>query len=536
MAEGTVPSTETQTGVRTATQTNGLMVRTIGLGGVFLFGLHCVNLAYAGVLPLSTVAGAWPGSNLPVILTLAVVLCMFHAYTYAVIGSAAPRSGADYVVATRTLSAPLGFATSWTMVILSAWAAGTLIAGIPRTTMPMLLRSLGIIFDSKQLVSLAQTASSTYGIILFGTMLTVMIYISMLLSTKTLVRFLQIGLVVGVLAWVIIYAQLLFPLESFEPAWDRFMGAGSYGAQVGLAEDAGMFYSRDMGATTLAGLLLGFWIFYGAFVPTLFAGEVKEPEKNLLRGSWLALGGSWAIFMLGVLLAQRLIPADWLAAQSYLYQHGSQTAMPWIIFYAAVLRPSGPLLVIVSGAWMLMLFNLAQTYFFYCSRVVLAWAEDGLMPPIVGYIHPRRRFPLVAMFLIAVVAQLGVTQAAQQGNLAIQLDFVLFVAVCQLLPVLAITLFPFVRRQQFESSKPFVRARVLGFPVISLVGVVTLAYLLWLIVGSFLYAADLTVLWLSVIALAAVLVLGVVWYFMRMARLRRLGVDGRETFTRFPQD
>jgi len=65
-------------------------------------------------------------------LTVAMILCLFHAYTYSVIGATMPRSAADYTMASRTLSAPLAFAASWTLVIFSAMVAGSLIAWIPR--------------------------------------------------------------------------------------------------------------------------------------------------------------------------------------------------------------------------------------------------------------------------------------------------------------------------------------------------------------------------------------------------------------------
>ena len=106
-----------------ARKSSGL-VRTIGIFGAMVFGVHCISLSSSGLIPFSWVAGVWPGSSIIGVLSVAMFFCLFHAYTYSVIGAAMPRSAADYTMASRTLSAPLAFAASWTLVIFSAMVAG----------------------------------------------------------------------------------------------------------------------------------------------------------------------------------------------------------------------------------------------------------------------------------------------------------------------------------------------------------------------------------------------------------------------------
>jgi hypothetical protein len=82
-------------------------------------------------------------------------------------------------------------------------------------------------------------------------------------------------------------------------------------------------------------------------------------------------------------------PLERIAAESYLSIVGVTSAnpMPWITFYAAILKPNIILLWIVAIAWFYTLINLAQTYFFYCSRIIFAWSFDRLIPEKVSYIH-----------------------------------------------------------------------------------------------------------------------------------------------------
>src|SRR5512147_238961 len=150
-----------------ARKSSGL-VRTIGIFGAMVFGVHCISLSSSGLIPFSWVAGVWPGSSIIGVLTVAMFFCLFHAYTYSVIGAAMPRSAADYTLASRTLSAPLAFAASWTLVIFSAMVAGSLIAWIPKTAIPTLFRTMGIVFSNAGMLAFADWSVTKTGIIVVG--------------------------------------------------------------------------------------------------------------------------------------------------------------------------------------------------------------------------------------------------------------------------------------------------------------------------------------------------------------------------------
>ncbi len=521
-----------------ARKSSGL-VRTIGVFGAMVFGVHCISLSSSGLIPFSWVAGVWPGSSIIGVLTVAMLFCLFHAYTYSVIGAAMPRSAADYTLASRTLSAPLAFAASWTLVIFSAMVAGSLIAWIPKTALPVLFRTMGIVFNNPGFIGFADWSVTKTGIILIGTVCAIITFITMILPTRTILRFLEVGFFLGLLAWVIIYFQLgTAPADAFPAAWDKFMGAGSFAGRIELAKANGMVIDPNVAKMTLAGLIMGFWIFYGYYIPTFFAGEVKQAELTLLAGSWASLISTWAIFVVAALLLQRLVPLEWIAAESYLSNAGisDATPMPWITFYAAILRPSFILLWIVAIAWVFTLINLAQTYFFYCSRIIFAWSFDRLIPESVCFIHPTLRSPIVAILIITGIAEVGVIDAATGGVMGAQLNFVFFAVCTQLVPVLAITLFPFTKPDLFENSSAMVRRKVGGFPVITIIGGITMLYLLWMIIASFMFPAVGGRIGTGTLGtLAGFIISGlVVFYAARAYRLRKEGIDINWTFQSVP--
>jgi APA family basic amino acid/polyamine antiporter len=522
-----------------ARKSSGL-VRTIGVFGAMVFGVHCISLSSSGLIPFSWVAGVWPGSSIIGVLTVAMIFCLFHAYTYSVIGATMPRSAADYTLASRVLSAPLAFAASWTLVIFSAMVAGSLIAWIPKVAVPTFMQFMGIIFENEGFKQFAAYSSSPSGIILIGSICTVITFVLMILPTRTIVRILEVGFFLGLAAWAILYFQLgSASVDAFPAAWDKFMGEGSYAARIDQAKALGMVTNPNVGLMTLAGLIMGFWIFYGYYIPTFFAGEVKQAESTLLAGSWSSLIVTWAIFVVGALLLQRLVPGEWIAAESYLSMQGDAfdgMAMPYITFYAAILKPSFILVLIVLIAWVYTLINLAQTYFFYCSRIVFAWSFDRLIPEAICYIHPKLRSPIWAILIIAIIAEIGVIDAGLGGVMGAQLNFVFFAVCTQLVPVLSITLFPFLKPDLFANSSAFVRRKIGNVPVITIVGGITLAYLLWMIIASFAFPAVGGRIGAGTLGtLAGFIVSGfVVFYAARAYRMNKEGIDIMWTFQSVP--
>jgi basic amino acid/polyamine antiporter, APA family len=540
MAEMVTPAA---TGKKLYARKSSGLVRTIGVFGAMVFGIHCISLSSSGMITFSWVAGVWPGSSIIGVLTVAMIFCLFHAYTYAVIGATMPRSAADYTLASRTLSAPLAFAASWTLVIFSAMVAGSLIAWIPKTALPVLFHTMGIVMGNQSFTDFSIWSSTPIGIVIIGTVCTVITFFLMIMPTRTILRILEVGFFLGILAWVVLYFQLgTAAKDAFPAAWDKFMGAGSYAAQIDLAKANGMVVNPNVGIMTLAGLIMGFWIFYGYYIPTFFAGEVKQAEKTLLVGSWASLIVTWAIFVVAAITLQRLVPLEWIAAESYLSNAGVANAnpMPWITFYAAILKPNIILLWIVAIAWVFTLINLAQTYFFYCSRIIFAWSFDRLVPEKVCYIHPTLNSPIIAILIIAVLAEVGVLDASgwlwAGSVMGAQLNFVFFASWTMLVPVLAITLFPFLKPDLFENASAFVRRKVGNVPVITIVGSITLCFLVWLIVASFVFpAVGGMISYVTLAILAGFIVSGLaVFYGARAYRLNKEGIDINWTFQSLP--
>ncbi|MFT3911928.1 MAG: APC family permease [Ferruginibacter sp.] len=519
------------------------LTKSIGLIGAIVFGIHCISLSSSGFIPFSFVSSVWPGANIVWLLVIAMVTSIIHGTTFAGIGIAMPRSGADYVLASRVLNPTIAFIASWTLVIFSGVVVGGLIAFIPKSAFPALFQPMSIIFKNSSYSNIADYASSANGTFIIGSICIVITFISVCLPNKTIQRLLTIGLTLGLIAWVGILMVLYFTHDpnSFKEGWNNFMGNsssyGTYDKRIELAHAAGMKISGDWQTMTFAGLIMGFWIFYGYYIPTFFAGEIKDNKRSntLIVGSLSSILITGFIFILAIVLLQKFVSPEWIASEGFIFNNGTDvektagqpiTGYPWITFYAAILYPKFWFVLGIALCWIFTLINLAQTYFYYGSRIIFSWAFDRVMPEKLTTIYRKTGSPIYCMMVIAILAFIGLWDASyNQGVLGTQLSFAFFAVVTQLVSVIAIIIFPFKMKEQFRLCPHWMQRKILGIPFISLIGSVTLCYLLWMIFASFYFpAVGVTKPIQTLITLGIISFIGFIVF--RSARIRLLKNEG----------
>jgi amino acid transporter len=256
----------------------------------------------------------------------------------------------------------------------------------------------------------------------------------------------------------------------------------------------------------------------------------------LIGGSLISLVIAWAIFSGAALLVQRIAPLEWLSSESYLHLVGdSGTTFPWISFYAAIQYPSMILFGLVALGWIAAMINLVQVYLFSFSRVLVAWADDHVMPEIVGYVHPNSKSPVVAILIIAGLMLIGLVNTVQGIDLPTRFGGLFLIICAQLVPVAAVSLYPFLKRDWFASASRIVRLKVGPAPVITIVGLLTLVYLGWLIVYFSLHPnLALAMNAAQYELLGGIILSGLAWYWIRASFLKRAGINLNDNFKKLP--
>jgi basic amino acid/polyamine antiporter, APA family len=522
----------------TCRDAKGLLARTLGFPGVLVFTISAIGLCYLGWFHFSTISGLFPGSNLSGILLVMFGVAALLSIVYSAIGAVAPFYGADYRLASRILSAPFAFASSFTFVVLFSFIAGSLVASIFTSTVPGFIKMLATIIFEKTLLNQAAVVSEPYAVTLSGTSLLLLVFLFLILPSKITHRVLWIAVGLSLLAWIMLISQLISTNPAgFPAAWDRFMGSGSFFQQLTNARQSGMQVDTSLNATLLAGMLCGFVLFSGFITSVNIAAEVKEPQKNLLKGSLAALAGCVVVILVAVFLLRRMVPDEWISAESFLaqVQGNASPAMPWIPFYGAVLMPNPGIAWLVGVFWMFSVLNMAQTFLYSCSRVVLAWVSDRVLPEQIGFIHPGSKSPLISVLFVCILAEFGMLAFSLNKSILSPSNLLFLTAAVLVLPVLSVMLLPFRGKKVFVSAPAWVKSRIGPVPLISILGGISLIYLLGIIAVIFttnrMVAPDLAAL----VAFLVVFSTGLLWYYGRRSTLLAQGENIDQVFEKLPE-
>lgn len=518
---------------------NNALLRGMGTLGVTGVGIACIGLTSSGTLLFSLAPGMWPGINLAAVIAIGLGMGLILAYLYSAIGVAVRCAGSDYVLTSRVLNGPLAFLSSFVFVVFSGLLCGGLLYRFLVNLQPLFNQIAVLIFGMASSAEVIRAANQPLIIAEVGTVLIIVAFVGMFNTPRVFKRILAVCFLAGMAAWGVIFSILSANTpNSFIGAWNRAMGMDNFVQVLVSAEKMGFTSANSAPLLIPAGLFMGLWIFFGFMGTTSLAGEVKEPEKDLWRGSGLALLVSGAVFIIATLLLQQLVAPDWLSAESFLSNNPAYAGKttPYITAYASLLTSNLWLLLVIFWGWVIAFLPLLQTYILFMSRIMLAWAEDGLLPHGMSYVHPRFRSPLVTMMVAAILLQVGLVLTQFRGFVTTPANFSFFAALTMLAPVTAITLFPFLKKNWFEACPPFVRFKVGPLPIITFFGVLGIVYLLFILATAFVALGGMTPVQPgALIACGVLLVIACGVYIGRRMVLRKRKIRLEDVFKTLPR-
>ncbi len=148
----------------------------------------------------------------------------------------------------------------------------------------------------------------------------------------------------------------------------------------------------------LGGAVFAFYAFIGFEDMVKASEEVKDPEKNLPRGILLTLCITGVIYILVSLAAVTVLTPQALKASSAPLMDVVKTGLPVIPIW------------IFTAIALFAVANTALVNFMMGSRVLYGMAHDGLVPAVLGKVHPKFHTPHIAtgfVFVIVMVLTLS---------------------------------------------------------------------------------------------------------------------------------
>jgi len=199
------------------------------------------------------------------------------------------------------------------------------------------------------------------------------------LAAMTWINLIGVDLAARVLGWATLVK--LVPLA-------LFVVVGAIGLAMGHGAAAPVENAPTAGLGRAA--ILAMFALTGMETPLAASGEVRDPARTVPRALLLAMGSIGLAYVAIQLIADALLGAGLTASRAPLAD-ALGTIDP---------RLRVPLL---AGAFFSMLIWLGSD-FLGAPRVLFAFARDGMLPPLLGRVHPRWKTPYVGIlvhFLIA---------------------------------------------------------------------------------------------------------------------------------------
>jgi amino acid transporter len=503
--------TDTLRGVRPPGTDRPPLARDIGLLGLAATGICAMLGAGINVVPFAiqrNVPGIGPWvfpaylfSALPAILA---------ALAYAVLASAMPRAGGSYVFASRGLNPYLGFVASF-----SQWFGLSVAIGVVSYVIVPFLRDIAFALDWTALAATLETGPVRVGLAMAFLWLFVGVNVlGVRLYERTLVPMMVLMFVLGA---VVIVAGFSFDHADFAAALLEREGRA-----IPVAPAAPF---RTGTFLTAAAVLFASFIGFDAIAQA--GGEARNPTRALPLAIAIAVGTVGTFYLLFTAAVYNAVPWQFIAAESAV----RDVTAPGLL---GQLLPVGWTVAIVAGA-AIALINDLPAMLLAVSRLMFAWAEDGIFPRAVARVNRAWRTPHVAIVLSGLMASAGILGSHLAGDFFLGVD-ILVTSMLVNFMLMSVTVLTLPRRNaglaREVKTLPSRRAQV----PLGVAGIVVLAGFLAIHVWKDFstpveaWYFHSTVVWLGVMALASVV------YLREVRKLRGRGDEVDAIFATLPAE
>ncbi len=420
--------------------------KTLGLFDATMIGVGA--MIGAGIFVLTGIACGEAGPAALLAFALNGAVTLITAMAYAELASSIPQAGGGYAYVKNAFPDVLGFvAGCWLWfaytVACSLYAAG---------------------FGSFFLEFLARYFPGTYGILvgLVGEHLATVGMILMAGVSFTLLNVRGAG-VTGKAENVMVVAKIavlaVFIIFGIEAIVED--------APAAKAEFT-PFLPKGLSGVVIA-MGLTFIAFEGYDLIATMAEEIRDPEKNIPKATFISLGVTVFIYMCVLIVSLGAVHVDGMRSWEFLGKYQEIA----IVKAAAKMMPGVGVFLIVFGGVLSTISALNATVL-ASSRVAFSMARDRWLPEVLAGIHKTRQTPHVAIFVTgAIFLIVAVTLPVNALGSAASVMFLLVFAMVNLALVA-------LRRKQPGLSRPF---RIPLYPVLPLVGfVINLALAIYQVV------------------------------------------------------
>ena len=521
------------------------LVRGLSFWDAVGIGLAVIQPIYAIWYSMQVGIGLFPGGNLIIATAISAVTCGICApVVWGILGASMPRSGGEYVFNSRIISPVIAMGASFANIIaitywnifISTWIASP---------------ALAILGQYMGWQGLTDFVSSKAGIVTLTTACFLLAFLAVAFGVRVFRVIQRPFIIIGIGGPVILAIVLsLCSRASFIAHWntaavkyhslDYTSFIGAVGKAAGSAMPTTWNWGDTFGATTGV-----FFLFIYAYALVYVSGEVKRPDKTVLKASWVAvlvpcILGFWTFFGLYHVAGFQFISAsayndlfggvkgyNFPFSTSYMSLSWLASGRSWVIALVASLTFA------LTSYWLIVVDLMLA------PRAMFAWGMDRMGPKWFTDLSPRWASPIKLYGFITII-QIILTagyvlwfQNQLTGLVAGGLQLVSVFLITGISGVL------FAYRKKVKGiweSSPYKNWKFAGIPYITIAAVVYVAYVVVLLYYAFFNTRTKDITGKKAIIFVIVWALGIAWYYFWRSRSKKVGVDVAMTYGELPPE
>ncbi|MDB9835436.1 APC family permease [Flavobacteriaceae bacterium] len=372
--------------------------RQMGLAAVVATGVSSMVGASINVVPFM-IHRSVPaiGPNVLWAFAFAAIPALFAGLAYAILSSAMPRAGGSYLYASRGINPYLGFVASF-----SQWFGLSIVIGVIAYITVPFFRDIAYSAEVYWLSSLLEVSIVRVGLSLSFIWSFVYLNIKGIKSYTKLL--LPMVFVIFCLGSIVIISGLFFDVSDFLTAVEQKDKLVHL-----IPPDPEFDWTTFLSA---AAILFSSFIGFDAIAQT--GSEAINPSRNIPLAILIAILGVGLFYFLFTFSVYSIVPWSYVAEQAQL----KDITAPGLLSYVL---PKGVDILIIFGA-AVALINDLPAMLLSVSRLMFAWAKDGIFPNKIAQIHQKNKTPHVALIIAGVMGSIGVLGSHFAGDFFLGID------------------------------------------------------------------------------------------------------------------
>ena len=327
----------------------------------------------------------------------AAIPALLAGLSYAILSSAMPRAGGSYLYASRGLNPYLGFVASF-----SQWFGLSIVIGVIAYISIPFLRDIAYsykLFAISKMLDVSWIRVSLSLTFIWG-----FVYVNIKGIKSYTNLLIPMVIVIFSLGSIVILSSLFYDVDDFLFALNQKKDVSHI---LPLKPDF-EWYAFFSASAVLFSSFIGF----DAIAQT--GSEAVNPRRNLPLAILIAILGVGLFYFLFTSAVYNIIPWSFVSEQAQI----KDITAPGLLSYVL---PSGLDTLIILGATVALINDL-PAMLLSVSRLMFAWAKDGIISKKFTVIHRKNNTPVITLVIVGLMSTIGVLGSNFAGDFFLGID------------------------------------------------------------------------------------------------------------------